>query len=90
LGASFDGVVLLMAAAWLALQALALWKLRGAWRLAAWVPLAAMGLALAVAILGVLAGSDLAPIWVVFALPFCLLWIATLWLLRAIDRALAR
>lgn len=88
--ASFDGVVLLMAAAWLALQALALRKLRGLWRLAAWVPLAAMGLALAVAVLGVLAGSNLAPIWVVFALPLCLLWIATLWLLRGIARALAR
>lgn len=90
MGVSFDGSILLMAAAWVALQALALRKLRGPWRLAAWVPLAAMGLALAVAVVGVLAGSNLAPIWVVFALPLCLLWIATLWLLRGIDRALAR
>jgi hypothetical protein len=43
-----------------------------------------MGVALAVAVLGVAAGSNLAPIWVVFALPPCLLWLAGLWLARGL------
>jgi len=34
-----------------------------------------MGLALTVATLGVLAGSSLAPIWVILVLPVCLLWV---------------
>ena len=62
----------------------ALRRFEGAWRLAAWVPVATMGTAIAVAVLGVSAGSNLAPIWVLFALPLCLLWLAALWLLRAI------
>jgi hypothetical protein len=62
----------------------ALRRFEGGWRLAAWVPVAAMGAALAVAVLGVLAGSNLAPIWVVFALPPCLLWLAGLWLARGL------
>jgi hypothetical protein len=36
-----------------------------------------------------MAGSNLAPIWIVFALPPCLLWLAGLWLLRGLA-ALAR
>jgi uncharacterized membrane protein len=67
----------------------ALRRFEGLWRLAAWVPAAAMGAALAAAVLGVVAGSNLAPIWVVFALPPCLLWLAALWLLRGIARLLA-
>jgi hypothetical protein len=43
-----------------------------------------MGAALAVAILGVLGGSNLAPIWVVFALPVCLAWMVVLWLVRGL------
>lgn len=68
-----------LAAQWLALR-----RFDGGWKLAAWVPVAAMGVAVAVAVLGVMAGSNLAPIWVVFALPLCLLWLAGLWLLRGI------
>jgi hypothetical protein len=73
-----------VAAQWLALR-----RFDGGWKLAAWVPFALMGAALAVAVLGVMAGSNLAPIWVVFALPLCLLWLAGLWMLRGIA-ALAR
>lgn len=65
-------------------QWLALRRFEGGWRLAAWVPVAVMGAALAVAVLGVAAGSNLAPIWVVFALPVCLLWLAGLWLARGL------
>jgi hypothetical protein len=42
-----------------------------------------MIIALGIAVLGVLAGSDLAPIWVVLALPLCLSWIVLLWIARA-------
>src|SRR3546814_10021034 len=42
---------------WLVLQILALWKLGGMWRKTAWLSAAVMGLALVVAILGVLSGS---------------------------------
>lgn len=75
---------------WLILQATALWRMRGRWRVAAWIPLAAMLLAIAIAVLGGLAGSNLAPIWVVLALPVCLIWLATLWILRAAAGLLAR
>ena len=61
----------------------------GAWRLAAWVPVAAMAAAVAVAVLGSLAGSNLAPIWIVFALPLCLVWLAGLWLLRGLAALLS-
>lgn len=64
----------------IAMQVLALRRMRGGWRLAAFVPLVAMSAALGVAVLGSLAGSNLAPIWVVFALPPCVLWLAALWL----------
>ena len=74
-------IVVALVAQWQALK-----RFEGGWRLAAWVPAAAMGGAVAVAVLGALAGSDLAPIWIVFALPLCLLWLAGLWLARGIAR----
>jgi hypothetical protein len=42
-----------------------------------------MSVTIAIALLGVIAGSNLAPIWVVLALPLCLSWIVLLWLVRA-------
>jgi len=68
----------------------ALRRFEGGWRLAAWVPVAVMGAAVAVAVLGVMAGSNLAPIWIAFALLPCLLWLAGLWLLRAMAAWVAR
>jgi len=65
-------------------QWLALKRFEGSWRLAAWVPILGMGAAVAVGVLGAMAGSNLAPIWIVFALPPCLLWLAGLWLLRGL------
>ena len=44
-----------------------------------------MGAAAAVGVLGGLAGSNIAPIWIVFALPPCLLWLGALWLLRGLS-----
>jgi hypothetical protein len=86
----FDQYFLAGAGAWLVLQVTAVWKLHGGWRVAAWLSAAAMGLAIAVAALGVLAGSNLAPIWVVLALPVCLLWIVMLWILRGMTWVIAR
>src|SRR3546814_13275490 len=59
---------------WLVLQILALWKLSGMWRTAAWLSAAVMGLALVVAMLDVPSGSNLAPQWSFFAFPFFSLW----------------
>lgn len=68
------------------LQIVALRNFTGGWRVAALVPVWTMGAAVAVAVLGVLAGSDLAPIWVVLALPLCFLWVFGMWILRAVAR----
>jgi hypothetical protein len=86
----FSLYFLMGAVVWLVLQTAAIWTLRGGWRLAAWLSAAIMGLAVAIAALGVLAGSNLAPIWVVFALPVCLLWIMMLWAVRGAVWAIAR
>lgn len=80
---AFGAMPLLLIGA-IAAQWLALRRFRGAWLVAAWVPAAVMGAALTIAILGVIAGSNIAPIWVVFALPPCLLWLTVLWLLRGL------
>ncbi|RDE07601.1 hypothetical protein [Pelagibacterium lacus] len=85
-----DNFVLLGAGTWLVLQILALVLMRGAWRRTAWVSAAMMGLAAIVAALGALAGSNLAPIWVVFALPVCLAWIVMLWIILGITRLITR
>jgi hypothetical protein len=80
----FHDYVLLVAGCWLTLQLAGLALLRGGWRIAAWICAGIMGAALAVAILGVLGGSNLAPIWGVFALPVCLAWMVVLWLVRGL------
>ena len=69
-------IVALVGGGWMQWRALR-WY-RGGWRIAAWVPALTLGAALAVAVFGSLAGSNLAPIWVVFALPPCLAWIVVL------------
>jgi len=74
----------------IALQVLALKRFTGGWWIAAMVPAVAMGAAIAVAVLGVAAGSNLAPIWVVFAAPPCFLWLAVLWIARVLSGAGAR
>ena len=76
-------------AIWLIPQLLALWLLKGAWRIAAAISGGAMLLALAVGILGGLAGSNIAPIWIALALPLCTVWIVALWLIYGVARLLA-
>lgn len=72
------------------LNTVALWRFQGPWRKAALVPAGAMALVIGVAALGGLSGSNLAPIWVIFAMPVCLLWILALWLARALAWAFGR
>lgn len=85
-----DDYLLFGGGTWLVLQGLALWLLQAWWRKAAWLSAAVMGLAVVVATLGVLAGSNIAPIWVVFALPVCLVWILALWITRGVAWLMTR
>ena len=78
-----------VAGVWLLINGLALWSFERAWRKAALVPVAIMALALAVAVLGVASGSNLAPIWVFLALPVCLVLSILLWVAKGIARAFA-
>ncbi len=69
---------------WLQVKAVRLGQLFGGWWLAAaWVPVPVMALAILVAVLGVMAGSNLAPIYIFLAAPLCLFWVmafhAILW-----------
>lgn len=73
-----------IAVVWLILNTLALWLFEGAWRKAAIVPAAIMVAALVVAMLGGLGGSNIAPIWVLFAIPVCFALTACLWIARGI------
>lgn len=85
-----DNYFIIAGCVWLSLQILAHWKMQGLWRKAALLSAGAMALAVAIAVLGVLAGSNIAPIWVVFALPVCLLWIALLWIVRGFAWVIKR
>jgi len=75
-----DAYFLWAAGVWFGLQVMALRIMDGIWRLAAWLSASAMGLAVLATVVGLLAGSALAPMWIVFALPACLLWIVALWI----------
>jgi hypothetical protein len=66
------------APAYLAVQAFAFWRMRGRYGLAFWLPVGFMALVYLVALLGALAGSNLAPIWVVFASPLALIYVIVL------------
>ena len=52
--------------------------------------LGAMLLAIAVGVLGGLAGANMAPMWIVVALPLCTLWIVALWAARGVAALLGR
>ena len=67
--------------AYLALQAFAFWRMRRRYSLAFWLPVGAMGLVYVLALLGAMAGSNLAPIWVVFMSPLALIYVIVLLIL---------
>ena len=67
--------------AYLVVQAFAFWRMRGRYGLAFWLPVGAMALVYLVALLGATTGSNLAPIWVVFASPLALIYVIVLLIL---------
>lgn len=73
--------------AYLALQAFAFWRMRGRYTLAFWLPVGAMALVYLLALLGAMAGSNLAPIWVVFASPLALMYVIVLLVRDFLRRA---
>ena len=75
------------AALWLVLNVAALMRFSGMWRTAALVPAAIMALAIGVTVLAVLDRSNLAPIWLIFAVPVCLAMIGLLWTIRLVALA---
>jgi hypothetical protein len=80
-GAGWNALATLLIActpAYLALQGFAFWRMRGRYRLAFWLPVGVMALVYLVALLGAAAGSNLAPIWVLFASPFALIYVIVL------------
>jgi heme A synthase len=74
----FGMLVFACTPAYLLVQAFAFWRMRGRYRLAFWLPVGAMALVYLAALLGVMAGSNLAPIWVVFASPLALIYVIVL------------
>lgn len=75
------------AALWLILNVAALMRFNGMWRTAAFVPAAIMALAIGVTVLAILGDSNIAPIWLIFAMPLCLAMIGLLWAIRLIALA---
>lgn len=63
---------------YLVLQLVALWMMRGGWRIAAAVPAVPMGIVVAYTILALLAGSNLFPLVLIFASPPAALYLILL------------
>jgi len=76
-------MVLLLASTpgYLAAQAFAFWRMRGRYGVAFWLPVGAMALVYLFVLLGVLAGSNIAPMWVVFLSPIALIYVIVLLIL---------
>lgn len=82
----WDAVVGLMFAsvpAYLILQGVVLWVVRGRFKVAARGPIVVMGLAYALTVAGVSAGSNLTPLFVVFLSPLALAHLVVVLLLHA-------
>jgi hypothetical protein len=75
-------VMIWSAPGYLVLQALALWRLRGGWRLAAAIPAVPMALVLAYTVVAFRAGSNLSPLVLIFTIPLALLYLLIVLLLR--------
>jgi hypothetical protein len=67
---------------YLVLQVRALWRWRGAWRLAALPPVVFIGAVVLYTARLLSEGSNLAPILVVFAIPVALLWLVLVGAIR--------
>lgn len=72
------GLLFTSVPAYLAVQGFAFWRMRGRRTAAFWVPVVLMGGVYALVVLGALAGSNLVPIWLLFASPFALFYVVVL------------
>ena len=68
--------------AYIALQAIALWRLQGRWRWAAAAPLVVMSVVFLVSLLALAARSNLWPVWLILTSPFALVYLGLLFLVR--------
>lgn len=64
--------------AYLLAQAYALWRMRGRWNVAVWLPAIFMAAMYAWVVFGVIAGSNIVPIVLVFTSPIALLYVLVL------------
>ena len=62
-------------------QGFALWRMRGRYSVAFWLPVGAMALVYLATLIAVLAGSNIAPIYIVFASPLALIYVIVLLIL---------
>lgn len=75
----YDIIFPAAAIAYLVGQGAALYYMRGKWRIAAYVPLTIFLLALGLLIVGIFMGANLAGVYLVMAVPVCLVFILMLW-----------
>jgi len=73
-----DLLVVSVAGSYILLQVFSLWLLDGGWRMAAWVPAVVMFVVFVIGVAGGLAGSNIAPLWIVLAMPACIGWLVVL------------
>jgi hypothetical protein len=71
---------------YLVLQLASLVLLRGRWRIAAWICAGVMALAIIVGLLGGYGGSNIAPLWIVIALPILAVVLAIMLVVRGIIK----
>jgi len=77
----FTALILASTPGYLLLQGFAFWRMRGRTGVAFWLPVGVMALVYLVALIAVLAGSNIAPIWVVFMSPIALIYVIVLLIL---------
>jgi hypothetical protein len=74
----FVALLLACTPGYLAAQAFAFWRMRGRYGVAFWLPAGAMALVYLAVLIAVLAGSNLAPMWIVFMSPLALIYVIVL------------
>jgi hypothetical protein len=84
LGDAIVWAMFLMVPGYFIAQALSTFFLRGGWRKAALVPLILMVPVVAITIFAALAGSNLAPIYLIFIAPFAMIYLLVLFVVRGI------
>lgn len=72
---SFDNVILLVPALYLALQWSALRRMQAGWRRAAIVPVVCMAVALVFFAIGIVTNASMASVWLVLGLPAATLYL---------------